>query len=126
LTDYNGARYGLAGGEFSELLQSYPNDDLAPSAQFYLGEISFRKGDYTEAIKSYDQVLQQFPGSQKAPAAQLRKGEAELRADRKADAIHDFRGVIQRYPRAPEAMQARSHLNAMGVRISATKPSAYR
>jgi TolA-binding protein len=71
-------------------------------------------------------VLDQFPGSQKAPASQLRKGEAELRANRKNDAIQDFRALIQRYPRAPEAMQARSHLNAMGVRISPTKPSAYR
>lgn len=126
LRDYNGARYGLAGNEFSEFLQNYPTDDLAPSAQFYLGEIAFRKGDFSEAIKNYGQVLDQFPGSQKAPAAQLRKGEAELRDNHKADAIHDFRALIQRYPRAPEAMQARSHLNAMGVRISAAKPSAYR
>ena len=27
---------------------------------------------------------------------------------------------------APEAQQARSHLNGMGVRINPTKPSAYR
>lgn len=126
LRDFNGARYDLASSEFSEMLQNYPTDDLAPNAQYYLGEIAFRKGDFSGAIKNYGQVLDQFPGSQKAPAAQLRKGEAELRDNRKPDAIHDFRALIQRYPRAPEAMQARSHLNAMGVRISTAKPSAYR
>jgi len=126
LRDFNGARYDLASSEFSEMLQNYPTDEQAPNAQYYLGEIAFRKGDFSQAIKNYGQVLDQFPGSQKAPAAQLRKGEAELRDNRKPDAIHDFRALIQRYPRAPEAMQARSHLNAMGVRIDASKPSAYR
>ncbi|MGC1363434.1 MAG: tetratricopeptide repeat protein, partial [Silvibacterium sp.] len=123
--DYNSARYDLAAGEFSEVIQYYPQDNLAAGSQFYLGEISFRKGDFPSAIKNYDQVLEQFPGSSKAPAAQLRKGEAELRADRRDAAIRDFRSLIQRYPQTPEAQQARSHLNAMGVRITPTKPSAY-
>lgn len=126
VTDYNGARYDLAAGEFSQLLQAYPQDNLAPSAQFYLGEISFRKGDFPTAIQNYDAVLEQYPGSPKAPAAQLRKGEAELRADQREAAIRDFRSLIQRYPQTPEAQQARSHLNGMGVRITPPKPSAYR
>jgi TolA-binding protein len=71
-------------------------------------------------------VLEQYPGSNKAPAAQLRKGEAEMRANQRDAAIRDFRSLVQRYPQSPEAQQARSHLNAMGVRITATKPTAYR
>ena len=126
LTDYNGARYDLAGGEFQQLLQAYPQDNLAPNAIFYLGEIAFRKGDYANAITTWDQVLEQYPGSNKAPAAQLRKGEAEMRANQRDAAVRDFRSLVQRYPQSPEAQQARSHLNAMGVRVNPTKPTAYR
>jgi tol-pal system protein YbgF len=124
LRDYNAARYDLAGGEFSDVLKYYPNDDLAGNAQFYLGEIAYRQGKYSDAIKAYDEVLQQFPGSPKAPASALRKGEAELATSQRAAGIRDLRSLVARYPQTPEAAQARSRLNGMGVRI-AEKPSAY-
>jgi len=126
LRDYNSARYDLAGGEFGDVLKYYPNDDLAGNAQFYLGEIAYRQGKYADAIKAYNLVLQQFAGNSKAPAAALRKGEAELSLDQRDAGIRDLRALIARYPQTPEASQARSRLNGMGVRISAAKPSAYR
>jgi tol-pal system protein YbgF len=124
--DYTSARYDVAIGEFSDVVKYYPQDDLAGNAQFYLGEIAYRKGDYPTAIKNYDAVLEQFPGSPKAPAAQLRKGQAELDSNQRDAGIRDLRSLIQRYPDTPEAAQARSKLNGMGVRITAPKPSAYR
>src|ERR1035437_9311380 len=39
LRDYNAARYSVAAGEFQDVLTYYPQDELAGSAQFYLGEI---------------------------------------------------------------------------------------
>jgi tol-pal system protein YbgF len=124
--DYNSARYDLAAGEFGDVMKYYPNDDLAGNAQFYIGEIAYRQGKYTDAIKAYNAVLQQFAGNPKAPAAALRKGEAELALDQRDNGIRDLRALIARYPQTPEASQARSKLNGMGVRISASKPSAYR
>ena len=121
--DYNSARYDLAAGEFGDVLKYYPNDDLAGNAQFYLGEIAYRQGKYSDAIKAYNVVLQQFAGNPKAPAAALRKGEAELSLDQRENGIRDLRALIARYPQTPEASQARSRLNGMGVRISASKPS---
>jgi tol-pal system protein YbgF len=126
LRDYTSARYDVAVGEFGDVVKYYPQDDLAGNAQFYLGEIAYRKGDYPTAIKYYDAVLEQFPGSPKAPAAQLRKGQAELDSNQRDAGIRDLRSLIQRYPDTPEAAQARSKLNGMGVRITAPKPSAYK
>ena len=124
--DYNSARYDLAAGEFGDVLKYYPNDDLAGNAQFYLGEIAYRQGKYADAIKAYNVVLQQFAGNPKAPAAALRKGEAELSLDQRDNGIRDLRALIARYPQTPEASQARSRLNGMGVRPTANKPTAYR
>jgi len=117
--DYNAARYPVAAGEFQDVLRYYPLDDLAGSAEFYLGEIAYRQQDYAGAVKNYNAVLEGFSGSPKAPAAQLRKGLALMQMNKKDAGIHELRLLIQRHPQTPEAAQARSKLNAMGVRITA-------
>ena len=125
VNDYNGARYDLAAGEFSDVIKYYPQSEQAGNASFYLGEIAYRQGLYPAAIKNYDIVLEQYPGSAKAPASQLRKGEAELASEQRNAGIRDLRSLVARYPMSPEGAQARSLLNGMGVRLSANKPSAY-
>lgn len=119
--DYNAAKYDVASGEFEDVMHYYSNDDLAGFAQFYLGEIAYRQQNYTEAVKDYTAVLEQYSGSPKAPAAQLRKGLALLQTNRKDAGIHELRSLIQRHPQTPEAAQARSKLNGMGVRIAANR-----
>jgi tol-pal system protein YbgF len=117
--DYNAARYDVAASEFQSVLQFYPTDDLAGSAQFYLGEIAYRQQDYVDAVKAYNAVLEGFSGSPKAPAAQLRKGLALIQLGKKDAGVHELRLLIQRHPQTPEATQARTKLNGLGVRIVA-------
>jgi len=118
LRDYNAAHYDLAASEFGDVLHYYPNDNLAGNAQFYMGEIAYKQQKYKDAVKAYNAVLESFSGSPKAPAAQLRKGLALLQLGQKDSGIHELRSLIQRYPQTPEALQARSKLNALGVRIN--------
>jgi tol-pal system protein YbgF len=117
--DYNAGRYDVAQGEFQSVVQSYPMDDLAGTAQFYLGEIAYQQKDYATAISDYNEVLERFTGNAKAPAAQLHKGYALLAENKKDEGIHELRSLIQRHPQTPEARAARSKLNGMGVRITA-------
>jgi TolA-binding protein len=116
--DYNAARYQIAAGEFQDVVHYYPLDDLAGTAQFYLGEIAYQKQDYQAAINAYNAVLEGFSGNAKAPAAQLHKGDALLAMDKKDAGIRELRSLIQRHPQTPEAARARSKLNGMGVRIT--------
>jgi tol-pal system protein YbgF len=118
LRDYNAAHYDLASSEFGDVLHYYPHDDLAGNAQFYLGEISYKQQKYKDAIKAYNAVLEDFSGSPKAPAAQLHKGLSLLQLSQREAGVHELRSLIQRYPQTPEALQARSKLNALGVRIT--------
>jgi TolA-binding protein len=118
LRDYNSARYDVAASEFQDVVHFYPLDDLSGQAQFYLGEIAYRQLKFSLAVKDFNAVLEGFPGSPKAPAAQLRKGMALLEMKEKKDAgIHELRLLIQRHPQTPEAAQARTKLNALGVKI---------
>jgi TolA-binding protein len=61
-------------------------------------------------------VLEGFSGNAKAPAAQLRKGLSLLQMNKKEAGIHELRLLIQRHPQTPEAAQARTKLNGLGVR----------
>jgi tol-pal system protein YbgF len=123
--DYTSAHYKLAQQEFEQIVQAYPQDDLAGNSQFYLGEIAFHQGEYREAAKAYDEVLKNYPGSTKSAAAQLRKGDALIQVGQRTEGIRELRGVIQRYPQSPESVQARSTLNGMGVTPN-PKPSPIR
>ena len=118
LRDFNAARYQLAAGEFGDVVHYYPLDDLAGTAQFYLGEIAYQQQNYNEAINAYNAVLEGFSGNAKAPAAQLHKALALLAQDKRDAGIRELRLLIQRHPQTPEAARARSKLNGMGVRIN--------
>ncbi len=114
--DYNAGRYQVAQGEFQEVVHYYPLDDLAGTAQFYLGEIAYQQKDYAAAINSYNAVLEGFSGNAKAPAAQLHKGFALLAMDKRQAGIDELRELIRRHPQTPEAHTARSKLTALGVK----------
>lgn len=125
IRDYNSARYNVAASEFGDVIHYYPQDPLAGNAQFYLGEIAYQQGKYSAAVKYYNAVLEQYSGNTKAPAAELRKGLALIEMGQKEAGIRELRTLVVRYPQTPEAQEGRSKLNGMGVRIYASKPSAY-
>ncbi|HVC45674.1 MAG TPA: tetratricopeptide repeat protein [Terracidiphilus sp.] len=116
--DYNAARYDLATSEFQDVIHYYPMNDMAGTAQYYLGEIAYHQHKYEDAIQAYNAVLEGFSGNAKAPAAQLHKGYALIELHRRSEGIHELRALIQRYPQTPEGEQARHKLNAIGVRIT--------
>jgi tol-pal system protein YbgF len=118
MRDYNAAKYKLAAGEFQDVIHYYPLDNMAGTAQYYLGEIAYRQKNYDDAVKAYNAVLEGFSGNAKAPAAQLHKGFSLLQMDRREAGIQELRSLIRRYPQTPEAAQARTRLNGMGVHIS--------
>jgi tol-pal system protein YbgF len=113
--DYTGGHYNLASQEFGQIIQAYPQDELAANSQYYLGEIAYHQHQYRDAAKDYDAVLQNYPGSTKSAAAQLHKGSALIQLGERAEGVRELRAVIQSYPQSPESAQARSMLNGMGT-----------
>jgi tol-pal system protein YbgF len=116
-TDYMAAKYLVATAEFNDIIKSYPDDTLAGNAYYYLGEIDYRAGRFSAAVRDYDKVLEQFPDNNKVPAAHLHKGQALFEQKQTEAGIRELRALIQRFPNSPESTQARSKLNALGVRV---------
>lgn len=120
-TDYSAGRYKLAAGEFQDVVHYYPMDDMAGTAQFYLGEIAFHDANYAEAVKDYNAVLEGFSGNRSAATAQYHKGLALLKLNQRTAGVEELRTLIRRHPQTPEAQAAREKLNGMGVRITASR-----
>ncbi len=118
LGDYMSAKYSLAASEFGDVTKNYPDNPLSGNAYYYMGEIDYRAGHYTNAIKNYDKVIERYPASNKVPVSRLHKGNALIESKQTAAGVRELRSLIQRYPNAPEAMQARSKLSGMGVPVT--------
>jgi tol-pal system protein YbgF len=125
LRDYNSGNYQLASQEFGDYLKYYQNTDLAGNAQFYLGDIAYRQGDFAGAVKAYDAVIEQYPDGNKAASAQLKKGYALLELGQRQAGVRELNALVTRYPRSIEAQQAKDRLKklgAAGATASRTKP----
>jgi len=115
LRDYNSGNFPLAGQEFGDYLKYYQNTDLAGNAQFYLGDIAYRQGDYANAVKAYDTVIEQYPDGNKAAAAQLKKGYSLLELGQRQAGVRELNALVTRYPRSIEAQQAKDRLKKLGA-----------
>jgi len=115
LRDYNTGKYDLARQEFSDYIKTFPSNDLASNAQFYLGEVSYAQGDYRGAIEAYDIVLMNYPNSFKLGASLLKKGLAELELGMKASGTRDLREVVRRFPNSDDAKRAQAKLRELGA-----------
>ncbi len=105
----------LAYTEFSQYLQYFPNTELAANAQYYLGEISYNRGDYSGAIKSFDAVLERYPDNPKTPDAHYMKAMALLKSNQRNRAAGEFRLLVQNYPHTEDARKALAQLRALGA-----------
>ena len=119
LRDITSGKYDLARQEFADYLKYYGTTDLAPNAQFYLGEIAYSQGKYDQAITEYDKMLTNYPKSLKLVPAHYRKGMALIELGQKTAGVRELREVIKRFPGTDEDRRARAKLKELGVPITA-------
>jgi len=121
-TLYENARRDLSGGkadlalqQFSEYVKYYPSTDLAPNAQYYLGEIHYSQGDLDEALENFDLVLEKYPDNEKTDDALYMKGMTLVKQRKLTQGAQEFRDLIRRFPRSDLAPKAQAQLRAFGL-----------
>jgi tol-pal system protein YbgF len=105
--------YGAARAAYEELLRTYPTSDLAPEAQFYIGETYAAERNEPVADSVYQLVVSQYPRSPRAATALYKHGLIMQRAGRTAEARTAFERVRRDYPRSDEATLAGEALRAL-------------
>ena len=114
MRDYSGGRLDLAMQEFQEYLKWHRNTELAPNAQYYIGDLYLRAGDTDNAIKAFDAVLEQFTENNKTPDAHFMKARALFQAGQKTAASKEYCEVVKRFPSTDLAKKSQSALRGMG------------
>ncbi len=118
--DYMGKKYDLALQEFSDYQKYFGKTELAPNAQFYIGDIYYRKGDFDNALQAFDAVLEQYSENSKTPDAHYMKGLSLLKMGKRDAAAREFREVYAKYPDLEVAAQAKEQLKLLGLPVGAT------
>lgn len=123
--DRLGGNADLALKEYQDYLTYFPNTDYAPSAQFYIGQIYYNRGDYDNALKALSAVEERYPDNPRTRGAMYLKGQTLVKTGDRQGAVQEFRQIMSKYPGSEEARRSSQQLRALGVSAS-TKPSPAR
>lgn len=113
--DLSAGNYDLAIQVFSDYIRYFPTTDLAPNAQYYIGEAYFNKGDIPSALAAFDLVLEKYSENNKTEDAMYMKGRALLKNGERMKAAQEFRELIKRKPRPDLDQKARAELRSLGL-----------
>jgi tol-pal system protein YbgF len=111
--DYQAGKFELALSSFRNFMNQYPKTELAPQAQFYIGEAEFARKNWIDAAREYDKVVQQYPKSEYAPKALFKRGMSLQALNRTADAKEAFRKLLKEHPTHELAKSARAILKEL-------------
>jgi len=113
--DYQRGNWDLALAGFRDFLQKYPDSELTPNAEYWIGESLYSEKKYSEAIDQFNRVVDKYPKSDKAPGALLKKGYGYLAMNDRPRAIVQFQYVVHEYPNSREAALAKDRLRQLGI-----------
>jgi len=113
LRQFRRGSYGTAREALDEFLVLYPNNELAPDAQYFRAETFAEEGDSDSALFEYARVLELYPNSRRAPTALYKSGLIELRRGNVDDARTFFSRVMQGYPDSDEFELAQRELDRL-------------
>jgi len=102
--------HSTARSGFQTLLDQYPTSDLAPDAQYYIGETLQAEGNPSGADSVFSLVVSKYPSAPRAATALYKHGLFLQKAKRDSEARQAFQTVIDKYPRSDEASLAREQL----------------
>jgi tol-pal system protein YbgF len=118
--DYVGGKYDIGMQEFTDYLRYFPTTAFASNAQYYIGDIYYRRQDYANAQQAFDAVLERYADGNKTPDALYMKGQSLIGLGKNDAAAAEFRDVIRRFPDSDIAAKAKARLKEMGLSVGAT------
>ena len=113
--DYAAGQWPLALQGFDMFLRQFPQSELAPAAQYYIGETYRLDGKDDEALAAYRTVIRNYPNSSEhVAAAYYRQGLLLEQMGQREEAIASYRYVVENYPELEPAIFAQQGLERLG------------
>ncbi len=97
LRNYKNRRYDKALGQFAEILNRAPYNDLADNAQYWIGECYYGMGKYNQALTEFTKVFA-YAKTGKADDAQFKIARCYMNLGKKEKALMAFQKLLDEYP----------------------------
>lgn len=117
--DYDASMKMLKAGQyvasargFRAFLGAYPTSDLAPNAQYWLGESYYATGNYPLAAEQFKSLAENHPTHNKAGGALLKLGMSQAEMKQTTQAKATWKRLVQSYAGSDAAKQAQVKLTA--------------
>ncbi|HUW27347.1 MAG TPA: tol-pal system protein YbgF [Sulfuriferula sp.] len=113
LNQFKAGNYSAAITAFKGFIKTYPDNPLAPSAQYWIGNAYFSIKDYKTAIAQQKILIASHPDSPKAPDAMLNISSAQLELGDLAAARKTLEALVAKYPDSSASALAKRRLEAL-------------
>ena len=110
LNQFKVGNYQASIAAFQTFVVNYPNSQLVPSAQYWIGNAYYATRDYRVAIATQQKVVASWPDNPKAPDAMLNIASAQAELGDQKAARETLRTLVLKYPASPAAEQAKQRL----------------
>jgi len=113
LRDKMGGNFDLAMRQFTDYLSWFGDTEMAPNAQYYIGEILYNQKNFQDAVAAFDRVLEAYPRNSKTADARLMKARALAELGNRAEAEQELRALIREMPNSDAARRARAEIQKL-------------
>lgn len=110
LNQFKVGNYQAAIAGFQTFMVNFPNSQLVPSAQYWVGNAYYALRDYKVAISAQQKVVASWPDNAKAPDALLNIASSQVELGDQKSARETLRVLVTKYPSSPAAEQAKQRL----------------
>lgn len=99
------AQYDQASAAFRSFADTYPEDDLAPQAVYWVGSIAYVQKDYPGAARAFAEEIKEYPHSPRGPESMLKLGQSLLAMKQKDEGCTTLGALRSKYPHASKAIR---------------------
>ncbi len=104
--DLQRENYQLALINFRAFLDEYPATRLSDNAQYWIGEVYYAQGQFTQAAEEFRKVVDDYAGQDKVPAAYYKIALCFINLRDKVTAKRYLDYLVERFPDTREAQLA--------------------
>ncbi|HEY7977594.1 MAG TPA: tol-pal system protein YbgF [Rhizomicrobium sp.] len=102
------AQYDEARAAFRNFADTYPKDELAPQAVYWVGDIAYVQKDYPNAARAFAEEIKKYGSSPRAPDSMLKLGQSLIALNQKQEGCTTLGALPGKYPQASKNVLAQA------------------
>ena len=111
--DYTAGQWDLAIEGFTTYIRTFPRNDAADNAQYYIGESYYSDGRFGEAVEAFTRVISGYPKSDVLPNAYYKRGLVHERLNQPDRARESYELAVKSFADTDAGRLARQRLDAL-------------